>query len=295
MATSFHLPYTPPFSFDKCLQGLYRSPDEILYQVSDARVFRALRLDHQLVPFMICEQDAGLKVETDISLSEAQQHELSAYVQNWFDLEKDLLPFYALLKQNPKLIHLPDQLAGLRIIGIPDLFEAICWSIIGQQINLTFAHKLKRRLVEIYGEQIDWRGHSLHLFPQPETLLELDEVYLHEKMQFSRSKLKYLKNVSEAFVSGELSREKLLQIHEFEDRQKLLTSIKGIGIWSANYALMKALNQPEAIPFGDTGLTQALFNLNIIEDRKDEAAIKSFFESMTGWEAYTVFYLWQSL
>lgn len=74
-----------------------------------------------------------------------------------------------------------------------------------------------------------------------------------------------------------------------------MTSIKGIGIWSANYSLMKALNQAEAIPFGDTGLTQALFNLGIIEHRKDEDAIRDFFKTVPSWEAYTVFYLWRSL
>lgn len=37
---------------------------------------------------------------------------------------------------------------GVRFIGIPDIFEAICWAIIGQHINLKFAYTLKRRLVE---------------------------------------------------------------------------------------------------------------------------------------------------
>ena len=34
---------------------------------------------------------------------------------------------------------------------IPDLFEASYWSIIGQQINLIFACKLKRIFTEVYG------------------------------------------------------------------------------------------------------------------------------------------------
>lgn len=295
MPTELHLSYTPPFDFGKCLDALYRSPDEILYQVKDNKVYRLIQIQDQFIPVVISEEVGSLKVETDIDLSDNQQSELKSFITMWFDLDKHLVPFYQLLQNNPKLAHLSEELYGLRIVGIPNLFEAICWSILGQQINLSFAHKLKRRLVEIYGHKVDWRGFELHHFPSPESLLGLDEVYLHQEMQFSRSKLKYLKNVAEAFSSGMLSPEKLLALPTFEERRALLTSIKGIGVWSANYSLMKALNQPEAIPYGDTGLTQALFNLGVVENRKDEDAIRAFFTSVQGWEAYTVFYLWRSL
>lgn len=293
--TELHLPYTPPFDFKKCCDALYRSPDEILYQVEDNKVYRLVQIQDEFIPIVISDKNGSLKVETDRTLDSRQQNEINDFVTTWFDLNKQLSPFYELLKKNPKLSHLSEKLHGLRIVGIPDLFEAICWSIIGQQINLNFAHKLKRRLIEIYGHKVNWRGYELHHFPSPEALLELDEVYLHQEKQFSRSKLKYLKNVAEAFSSGHISREKLQELSSFEERQSLLTSIKGIGVWSANYSLMKALNQAEAIPFGDTGLTQALFNLGIIEHRKDEDAIRDFFKTVPGWEAYTVFYLWRSL
>lgn len=295
MPTELHLSYAEPFDFRKCCEALYRSPDEILYQVVDNKVFRLVQIRDQFIPILISDGNGSLKVETDQVLDSQQQNEIKDFVSTWFDLNKQLSPFYKLLQSHPKLSHLSEELYGLRIVGIPYLFEAICWSIIGQQINLSFAHKLKRRLIKIYGHQVDWRDHKLHHFPSPEALLELDEVYLHEEKQFSRSKLKYLKNVAEAFSSGYISREKLLALSTFEERQNLLTSIKGIGVWSANYSLMKALNQPEAIPFGDTGLTQALFNLGIIEHRKDGEAIRSFFQTVPGWEAYTVFYLWRSL
>ena len=36
-----------------------------------------------------------------------------------------------------------EQYYGLRTLGIPDLFEALSWGIIGQQINLTYAYTLK--------------------------------------------------------------------------------------------------------------------------------------------------------
>lgn len=295
MPTQLELTFSSPFSFEKCRNALYRSPDEILYQLKDDKIYRLLKLENEFVPIVISGKDEHLLIETSQTLSDTQKAELSGYITRWFDLDKDLLPFYGLLHKNPKLAHLTEQLNGLRIIGIPDIFEAICWSIVGQQINLVFAHKLKRRLVELYGEKVVWQGMELFHFPTPEALLELDEAYLHTEKQFSRSKLKYLKNVAQAFSSGEISRQKLLSLSSFEKRQALLTSVKGIGVWSANYTLMKALNQPEAVPYGDTGLSQALFNLGIIENRKDIKSMAEFFKGFPGWEAYLVFYLWSSL
>lgn len=295
MAKSFRISYNKPFNYKKCLNALYRSEDEILYRLEHQRVYRLINIEGNYIPVMISEGADHILVETASDLKESEITYLTEYIQNWFDLNKDLTPFYLLLQKDNRLAHLPEELHGLRIVGIPDVFEAICWSIIGQQINLSFAHKLKRRLIEHYGTKVKWQGMDLYHFPSSEAIVEIDEVYLHNTQQFSRSKLNYLKNVAAAFNSKEISRERLLSLQTFQERQNLLTSIKGIGIWSANYTLMKALNQPEAVPYGDTGLTQALFNLGIIADRKDLKSMKRFFDDFSGWEAYLVFYLWSSL
>lgn len=282
------------YDFDQCLFFLDRNFDECLYVLRDRSIHRAIYFNSSLTPFTVSETNGKLILKVAKSISNDEQNAVISFVLEWFDLDRDLNPFYNLLSENPVLNELTTKYEGLRLIGIPDLFEAMCWSIIGQQINLTFAYKLKRRLVEAYGESIDYQGHTLYHFPTPEALVNLDEDFL-KTQQFSRGKIQYLKNVALAFLEEGLSKESLTKIPDFETRQKQLTKIKGIGIWSANYALMKTLHQPEAIPFGDTGLTQALFNLKIIEDRKDEKAIIEFFKTMRDWEAYTVFYLWRSL
>lgn len=282
------------FDFDQCLFFLDRGYNECLYQLENRKVHRAILYKDNLIPFTVTANSDSLLIEIPEKLKEEETSFIGAYVTEWFDLNRDIKPFYQLLSSIQTLSPLKDNFDGLRLIGIPDLFEAMCWSIIGQQINLTFAFKLKRRLVEFYGQSLQWNGHQLFHFPTPAALVHLDEKLLRAN-QFSRGKIQYLRNVALAFTQNGLSKETIRQIPDFESRQKKLIEIKGIGIWSANYALMKTLHQPEAIPFGDTGLTQALFNHQIIDDRKDETAIKEFFQSVKGWEAYTVFYLWRSL
>lgn len=283
-----------PFNWSESICFLDRGYDESLFHIEEGRVFRAIRVNDKLIPFSVTNKDDLLLIQLPLQVSTFEEKKVISYISEWFDLKRDIDPFYRLLNATPILSTLSESYYGLRLIGIPDLFEAMCWSIIGQQINLTFAFKLKRKLVVLYGESIQWQGHTLYHFPTPEALVNLDEDLL-KTQQFSRGKIQYLKNVALAFLEDGLNKSVLAGIPDFETRQKQLTKIKGIGIWSANYALMKTLHQPEAIPFGDTGLTQALFNLKIIEDRKDEKAIVKFFKTMQNWEAYTVFYLWRSL
>lgn len=282
------------FDFDQCLFFLDRGYDECLYQLEGKIVHRVIEYEGTLLTFSISAAKNGLSVEISDTYDHLQVTAIKDFIIEWLDLERDIQPFYELLLSEPNLSELKATYHGLRLVGIPDLFEAMCWSVIGQQINLTFAFKLKRTLVENYGKSIDWKGHKLYHFPSPKDLANLDETLLRAN-QFSRGKIQYLKNVATAFLENGLSKSSLTQVPNFESRQEKLTQIKGIGVWSANYALMKTLHQPEAIPFGDTGLTQALFNYKIIEDRKDDAAIKAFFKTVEGWEAYTVFYLWRSL
>jgi 3-methyladenine DNA glycosylase/8-oxoguanine DNA glycosylase len=80
-----------------------------------------------------------------------------------------------------------------------------------------------------------------------------------------------------------------------DEQVKLLTAIRGIGVWTANYALMKTLKQLQAIPYGDVGLLNALLNHGLIKDKKDTAGIEQLFRRFKGWESYLVFYLWRSL
>ena len=86
---------------------------------------------------------------------------IATYIIEWFDLDNDLTPFYEMANTDP-LLKIPAQkFYGLRVIGIPDLFEALCWGVLGQQINLAFAYSLKRQFVESFGDSIEWNGKSI--------------------------------------------------------------------------------------------------------------------------------------
>lgn len=295
MNKTVEIALTGIFNPEECLWFLNRGFDDCLYKVYPNKVRRAFRLHNEIMLVDIYLQPDKVVIEwLDNAPSEQRLLFLKGFVTDWFDLDTDLQSFYNAITTDSRLAYMSETFQGLRFIGMPDLFEALCWGIIGQQINLTFAYKLKRRLVEKYGEYVDHEDERYYVFPTPEQLASADISEL-KQLQLSTKKAEYLVTIATAFANGTLSKQILLDMPDFESRAKFLTGIRGIGLWTANYALMKSLKERSSIPHGDAGLLNALIGHDIIKEKGDKQAILEFFEKFPRWESYIVFYLWRSL
>ncbi|ETZ19927.1 DNA-3-methyladenine glycosylase [Pedobacter sp. V48] len=283
------------FDFQECLWFLDRNFDDCMHKVDADQVIKVFEIEGRQLLISVAFYEGNLQIEVLVGdLEESDVKKIKQFISDWFDLEKDMESFYRLVKKDERLAYMVTAYSGLRLIGIPNLFEAICWAIIGQQINLTFAYKLKRRLVEKYGTYMSFNDVNYYVFPSCDVLASLCADDLKE-MQFSRSKAEYLIIIAKAFANGEMSKDNLLALPDLNARQKALNNIKGIGVWTANYALMKSLKEHSCVPYGDAGLLNSLLNHNIITDKKQHIEIQTFFKDYSGWESYLVFYLWRSL
>ena len=148
-------------------------------------------------------------------------------------------------------------------------------------------------MTEAFGTKLTYENEDYYLFPSPEIVvnLQVSDLIL---MQFSTRKAEYLIEIAKQFVSKNISKSKLEQMTTPE-AIKALVSIRGIGEWTANYALMKSLKRLECVTYGDVGLYNALFALKGFPKRPTREQLDSFFENFKNWEAYMVFYLWRSL
>ncbi len=283
------------FSFKETLSFLDRGFDECLYKLSDTTVSKLIELSDGKGIIKIYQQGTHLEVELQKSkISAFNLQEATNYVIEWFDLTRNIQPFYKLLNKHNELSYFTKEYFGSRIISIPNLFEALCWAIIGQQINLTFAYKLKRLLVEKYGEKEIVDNQTYFSFPKPEILAKASRNDLIE-MKFSRQKIDYLLNISNAFLDKQISKEILLNCKNTNERIEQLTTIKGIGIWSANYVLMKSYREMSCITYGDSGLNKAIHVIFKTDKKPSNNEIDSIFKDFKNWESYLNFYLWKSL
>lgn len=292
---TFTIPVPTEFDFRLSLDFLKRSPREILHRCEEASVTKLLKVGQDAVLFNVQQHDhENLRVHVlNTKLTTSIKNILEVYIQDWFDLDTDIKPFYTLSEKDRYMKDLVDKYYGYRIVGQPDLFESIIWAVLGQQINLQFAYTLKQRFVEHFGEKMIFGDIDYHLFPRPDVVALLnDEVLL--PLQFSRQKSKYVITISEAFASNEISKEKLAGL-SLQDAKEKLMKIKGIGNWTANYALMKTFHYTDAFPLEDAGVHNAIKNLKRMKVKPTLDQVRTFYKKYRGWEAYATLYLWKSL
>ncbi|XEC97277.1 DNA-3-methyladenine glycosylase [Paenibacillus tarimensis] len=296
MTYTMKLPVPHPFSFTENLRFLSRSPEECLFHIGHDRISKLIPAGKEHILVEISDgQDGSLLLGFPEPPHGPEPAEaVIRYIKEWFDLDTDLTPFYEMARHDPLLHQVTDRFHGLRNIGIPDLFEALCWGIIGQQINLAFAYTLKKRFVESFGKHRDWNGKRYWIFPTPLEVAALTPSDL-TSLQMTAKKSEYLIGVATLMAEEKLSKEQLIQTGDCSAAEKMLVNIRGIGPWTANYVLMRCLRYPDAFPIADVGLHNAIKFLLGSEHKPLIPQIRQLASEWTNWESYATFYLWRSL
>jgi len=139
-----------------------------------------------------------------------------------------------------------DRIGPCRLEPHPDRFGALVRSIISQQISSKAAMSINQRLVAIGGDP-----------HHPSRLLELREASLRS-VGLSAAKARYVLNLAEAVDSGQVPLETFDDSWDDAAITQSLTSVKGIGVWTAEMFLIFVLNRPDILPASDLGVRVAL-------------------------------------
>jgi DNA-3-methyladenine glycosylase II len=138
-------------------------------------------------------------------------------------------------------------------LGPPPLWErepgfvTLVRIILEQQVSLASADAMFQRLKK-------------NIKPlTPETVIAAGEPFLRS-FGVTRQKAAYFINVAQAIQSGGLDLETLWRLSD-EIAIEKLTSVKGIGQWTAKIYLLMALRRPDVWPVGDVALATAFKNL----------------------------------
>jgi len=288
---------TPPkeFDFSQCLKFLTRSPLELCHTVEANTLFKLVTFDDEPVLLKIQSPDNGCLCIDFLTPrpKKSIRARVAKYVWDWFDLGTDLRPFYRMTKNDPVLKQLAGDHFGLRMITIVDLFEAICWAMIGQQINLAFAYTLKKRFVESFGWKFNFDQREFYLFPTPQTISRLTVADLR-CLQFTGRKSEYIIELASKIGNGSLTKNALLGDGNFGTARKKLIDLRGVGKWTAEYVCMRSLNDPTAFPIDDVGLHNAVKRQLGLNEKPTIADMFHYSAGWKNWQAYATFYLWNS-
>lgn len=174
------------------------------------------------------------------------------------------------------LAALIDEHGELAVDPATDLFERLVTSILRQQVSMASAAATRERLfaaVEV----------------TPDGVLAADESTLKDA-GLSRQKTRYVRNVARAFRDRGYSHETFADMDD-EAVVDELTSITGVGAWTAKMQLLFALGRPDVFPVEDLGIRKGMQTLYGDLSRA-EMVTKA--EEWRPYRSYASLYLWRA-
>jgi DNA-3-methyladenine glycosylase II len=163
---------------------------------------------------------------------------------------------------DPRLRAIHEAVGAVPARSRPPGFAGLARVVCGQQVSVASADAIWRRLEAVAGAAT------------PEGFLRLGEHGL-QGVGLSRGKFQTLTGVAQAIVAGELDLPVIERLPT-EEALAQLTSLKGIGPWTAEIYLMFCAGHPDIFPAGDIALQKAVgdaLGLGRAPDRNELVAI----------------------
>ncbi|MBS4164783.1 putative bifunctional transcriptional activator/DNA repair enzyme AlkA [Candidatus Protochlamydia amoebophila] len=204
-------------------------------------------------------------------------------IRNFFDLNARPDKISVQLGQDPFLAKEVAKNPGLRVPGTFDGFELAFRAILGQQITVKAATTLASRFVKAFGEEFKTPFAELHyLCPSSQRIssLKWEEI---ATIGIIRARAQTIIELAKQMSSNTLKLEAGVNLRL---TIKQLTSIAGIGEWTAHYIALRALQWPDAFPKEDVALRKKLGKVTARQAEK-------LSQMWRPWRSYATLYLWQ--
>ena len=160
-------------------------------------------------------------------------------------------------------------------------FHALINSIIGQQISVSAANSMKKKLF------------VLKRNITPRTIKNIKKNDL-KKCGLSKQKILYINNIADFFLLNKEFINKLDKVNDLEIREKLI-EIKGIGNWTIDMFLIFTLGSSNIFPSGDLGFVKAISKHYKKDLPISEKFLSKLFKRWSPYSSIATWYLWRSL
>jgi DNA-3-methyladenine glycosylase II len=276
-----------PFRLDLTVWTLRRRPDNRIDQWDGSTYQRVFLLEDTPVEVSVSQvsQDWEPKIQAAIKYDQPVSdlhNKIREKLDRMLGLKVDLTEFYRMADSDTHLRPLVRYFRGLKPPRYPSIFEALINAIACQQITLTLGIQLLSRLAENFGRPFDPELDNEFAFPLPEDLAGLNTETL-QQLGFSRQKSTAIIQLAAALAARPNELEGLSAIDNDQVISKL-TGLRGIGRWSAEYALLRGLGRLDVFPTGDVGARKSLGKWLGSPVELDDAAVK---QTLDLWQPYS--------
>jgi len=187
-----------------------------------------------------------------------------------------------LKKVDPVLGRVIEQCSQCSLKKENNYFQALCESIISQQLAAKAAASICQRFIHYFSGQ---------LTPQKISQSSPEEL---RGLGLSRPKVAYLQDLAQCCLEGKVN---LDQMDVLTDQEVVreLTQVKGIGQWTAEIFLIFAMGKMDILPAGDLGIKKAIQNHYGLNELPSPEEVKEKGQCWKPYSTVAALYLWKSL
>lgn len=254
----------PPFRLDLTVWALRRQPHNLVDHWDGQTWRRVLAVGEAGVELQLRQRGSPASPLLELRLRgpaaelEAAREVAPAAATRLLGLDGELADFYRIAQADARLAPLAARYRGLRPQRFLDLFEALANAVACQQVSLNVGITLLGRLCRRYGRRLAGGARcdaGCYAFPRAHDLLDADPRDLRRD-GWSLRKAEYLLDIAATLADGSWAR----RLEGADDAQALqaLLGLRGIGRWSAQYALLRGLGRCNSFPVDDAGARKYL-------------------------------------
>ena len=289
----------PPFNFE--LTAGYHTYFQNRYgtdTMEDGVYRRLIDLDDKLV--LASVRSIGTLEAPELAL-ELQGSELSPddvesatdRVSWLLGVDQGLAPFYELGRADQAMAGLVEQFYGLHLPHTASVFEALVLAVLGQQISTNVARIIRTLLIETFGPSAEFDGETYYAFPRPASIWASSPAELHT-MKLTQRKSEYVHGLAGSALDPEMGLECLEELTDREIVEKLV-ALRGVGMWTAQWVLIRAVGRPDALPLGDLALRRVVSRLFMDGEDVNDAKVEEIAQRWSPYRTYATVYLFSAL
>ena len=163
-------------------------------------------------------------------------------------------------------------------------FWALCRSVIYQQISGKAAKKISDRYLSLY-------ANGEKMLPSEVIDIDINKIF---KVGISRKKASYIKNIAHAFYMKIIDEKNISKLDDQEIISQL-TTIKGVGRWTAEMFLIFTLRRPDVFPVTDLGVQKGFQIFYSLDDLPTIELMNKRSESWKPYRTIMSLYLWYAV
>ncbi|MBN1245028.1 DNA-3-methyladenine glycosylase 2 family protein [Candidatus Bathyarchaeota archaeon] len=284
-----------PFSFDLSSE-IFSNGDRQIRNYENGRLWQVIRVNSKLVLATVEAAGAvekpkvSVELKSDSAITVEDKKQAEAAVNALFSLDLDLNPFYETVKADKVMAAITRKLWGLKSPSTPTVFEALVDAIVEQQISIKVANTIETRITKKFGDVLDLEGDVYYVHPTPQRLAAVSTEELRQ-CGLSFRKAEYIKGAATLIAEGKLDLENFRKYERSEQIIKELDEIRGIGVWTAEFTMLRGMQRLEALPADDLGLRRDISRYYRDGKVIQSAEARRIAEGWGRWKGLAAYYL----